>query len=244
MKLNHSKLKSFFIGTLLGDSYIHNDLFCCKQISKDLIEFKANIIKTYLPGINVRIIEHPERIDKNNVKHQRYWELRTSRHRYITKLRKIFYPNGRKVYPHDAILKLDSLGFSMWFADDGTSILVQLSSNLSAKSRRVQLCTDSFTLDEHYSIKKNLEELGYNVSIIDRHRNNQYRIQINKPQKFICFISQHFFKFPSLLYKIDLGYRNSSLDSNYVSKEYKDVYLKIKSHPEFIDRIQSKILKI
>ena len=45
MKLNHTELRSFFYGTLLGDSYIHNEVFYCKQITKDLIEFKAKIIK-------------------------------------------------------------------------------------------------------------------------------------------------------------------------------------------------------
>ena len=44
--MNSSDLRSFFYGTLLGDSYIHNGTFYCKQISKDLIYFKAKIIDT------------------------------------------------------------------------------------------------------------------------------------------------------------------------------------------------------
>lgn len=39
------KIESFFIGTLLGDSYIHKNIFYCKQISEDLINFKANFIQ-------------------------------------------------------------------------------------------------------------------------------------------------------------------------------------------------------
>lgn len=42
---NNPKLESFFIGMLLGDSYIYNNIFYCKQISEDLINFKANFIK-------------------------------------------------------------------------------------------------------------------------------------------------------------------------------------------------------
>ena len=40
MKLNSTEVRSFFYGTLLGDSYIHNNTFYCKQISEDLIRFK------------------------------------------------------------------------------------------------------------------------------------------------------------------------------------------------------------
>lgn len=53
MIMTHSKLLSFFIGTLLGDSYLNCGKFYCKQISKDLIEFKAKIIENYLPGVKV-----------------------------------------------------------------------------------------------------------------------------------------------------------------------------------------------
>lgn len=63
------KLESFFIGTLLGDSYIHNNVFCCKQISEDLINFKAEFIKTNLKDANVRVLEYEEHIDKNGVNH-------------------------------------------------------------------------------------------------------------------------------------------------------------------------------
>lgn len=53
MKITHSKLLSFFIGTLLGDSYLNCGRFYCKQISKDLIDFKANIISKCLPDAKV-----------------------------------------------------------------------------------------------------------------------------------------------------------------------------------------------
>lgn len=246
MKINHSKLKSFFIGTLLGDSYIHNGRFECKQISKDLIEFKARFIKQYLPDANVVIKEHSAYVDKNGVNHQKYYVLEVLKSRYIRKLEKIFYPNGVKIYPKNAVLKLDSLGFAMWYADDGTSVLVQYNSTTkSARSRRVQLCTDNFTLDENIKIKEDLEKLGYNIKIVNRNRNNQYRIQINTPyQDFICSISNYFYiHFPSLLYKIDLGYRDIALlNRKYVSEDYYKCYLKISAHPSFIDRIKDRMI--
>lgn len=246
MKINHSKLKSFFIGTLLGDSYIHNGCFECKQISKDLIEFKAKFIKQYLPDAYITIKEYSEYIDKNGINHQKYYILRASKSKYIKKLEKVFYPNGIKIYPKNSVLKLDSLGFAMWYADDGTSVLVQYNSTTkSARARRVQLCTDNFTFHENEQIKKDLEQLGYNIKIVNRHRNNQVRIQINTPyQKFLCSISSYFYNyFPSLLYKIDLGYRDVALlNRKYVSEDYYKCYLKISAHPSFIDRIKDRMI--
>lgn len=235
MKINHFKLRSFFIGTLLGDSYIRDGRFYCKQISKDLIYFKEKIIKRYLPGIKVWVDEHREYIDKNGVKHQKYYQLNTSKHKYFIKLENMFYSNGKKIYPKNCIKLLDKLGFAMWYADDGTTIIVQ-----KGKSRRVQFCTDGFTKEDNLQIKSDLESLGYNIKIVDRARCEQTRIQMNTPyQNFICSISNYFYyHFPSLLYKMDLGYRDKSLDSNYVTNDYKKCYLKISTHPEFKDRLK------
>lgn len=241
MKLNHSKLKSFFIGTLLGDSYIRDNIFYCKQISKDLIEFKAKIIKQYLPDAIVKIKEIPAYIDKNNVHHQTCYCLSASKSRYIKKLYNYFYVDGKKTYRQGMIQKLDTLGLAMWYADDGTTIIVQ-----KGRSRRVQICTDNFSPEEHEMIKNDLINIGINdIKIVDRKRRGQLRIQINGifRQTLLISISDYFYNyFPSLLYKMDLGYRFNQLDSRYVLPEYKSCYLKISAHNEFVDRIRYDIV--
>ena len=195
-----------------------------------------------MPDANVKIKEYEGYTDKNGVHHQKYYQLSASGSKYIKVLEKIFYPNGKKIYPEHAILKLDSFGFAVWYADDGTTILVQRNNTTGgSRSRRVQLCTDNFTPEEHIKIKDDLETLGYSVKIIDRARQGQLRIQLNSPcQDFICDISDYFYKyFPTLLYKMDLGYRGTSLLSRaYVSERYYHTYLKISAHPEFKDRLK------
>ena len=47
MKLNHTELMGFMYGCMLGDSSIHHGAYECKQINRDLIMFKYNIIKKY-----------------------------------------------------------------------------------------------------------------------------------------------------------------------------------------------------
>lgn len=247
MKLNTTQLRSFFYGTLLGDSYFSNGQFRCKQISYDLMKFKYDICKQYLPNAKISFQEYSERVDKNGVNHQRYWELTVSKSEYLKKLEQLFYPNGKKICPKDVINKLDWLGFAMWYADDGTTVLVQKNPNTGgSRNRRVQLCTDNFTLEEHNTIiVPELQSFGLEPKIIDRHRNNQYRIQLNNAkinQRFLIDIGQYFYNyFPSLLYKMDMGYRTKSLDKRtYVLEEYKNFYLKVSTHPLFVDRLLDK----
>lgn len=244
LQLSSRELKDFFVGTLLGDSYIHNGAFSCKQISKDLIEFKADIIKKHLPNSKVKITEYEPYTDKNGVNHQRYYVLYVSPNEYIKKLEREFYPNGIKIIPKKYLRELSSLGYAMWYADDGTTILVGFNNTTkSARSRRVQFCTDNYTQSEVNDLKLIIEKQYGTTSIIER-KVNSYRIQIAtyNSQKFLIDISEYFYKyFPSLLYKVDMGYRNESLlNRRYVTEEYYQNYLKISAHPLFIDRMKNK----
>ena len=137
MKLNQTELRSFFYGTLLGDSYIHNGVFYCKQITEPLIDFKADIITRYLPDAKVKVVSYDGFTDKNGVNHQRYYQLSASSSEYVKKLDKIFYPNGVKIYPKDAVFKLTPLGYAMWYADDGTTVLVGKNENTQRDRKSV-----------------------------------------------------------------------------------------------------------
>lgn len=243
--MNSKELRSFFYGTLLGDSYIHNGTFYCKQISKDLIEYKAKIIKTHLPNAKVNIIERKQYVDKNGVSHQTCYTLSVSHSEYIKKLEKLFYPNGKKTCPANVINKLTPIGLAMWFADDGSTILVQYNqATQSARSRRVQICTDCFTKDEHDNIiVPELKQLGYDITYVKR--KNHYRITFKNMldvQKMFINIGEYFLKyFPSLIYKMDMGYRNCSLKNRrYVLQDYEIFYTKISACSSFIDRLKMK----
>lgn len=245
MKLNSRELKDFFVGCLLGDGNIHNGTFGVKQISKDLIDFKADIIKSHLPGAIIKIYEYESYVDKNGVKHQKYWDLRVSKSEYIKKLFTEFYPHGKKIIPEKYIRKLSLIGLAIWYADDGTTILVQYNRLTgSAKCRRVQLCTDNFSVNEVCLIKNIFEKYDFDCSIVKR-KEHQVRLQVNgfSSQRFIQTISDYFYKyFPSLLYKMDLGYRNKSLENrNYVSEDYHKLYLKISAHTLFVDRLANRV---
>lgn len=241
MKLNHTELKSFFYGTLLGDSYIYQNIFMCKQITKSLIELKAQIIDDYLPDAKVVVREYPVFTDKNGVNHQKYYQLTATGSEYVKKLNQLFYPEGKKVYPLGIVKDLTPFGFAMWYADDGTTILVgKNNTTTSASSRRVQFCSDGFTREDNLSLQKEMNELGFTTQIVERARKDQTRIQISTKdgQRLFCELEQYFYYFPEMLYKLDMGYRLTSLNNRlYVSEEYKDLFSRISAHPQFIDRM-------
>lgn len=244
LKLSSRELKDFFVGTLLGDSYLHNGSFNCKQISKDLIEFKEDIIKRHLPNCKTKIIKKDAYIDKNGVLHQISYILYVSPHEYLRKLEQEFYPNGKKIIPNKYIRDLSKLGYAMWYADDGTTILVGFNNTTkSARSRRVQFCTDCYSIEEVNNLMQIITNQYGETTIIKR-KENSYRLQIQtyNSQNFLIDISEYFYKyFPSLLYKIDLGYRNESLlNRRYVSEKYHQEYLRISTHPLFIDRLVNR----
>lgn len=243
MKLSSRELKDFFIGCLLGDAGIHNGAFHTKQISKDLIYFKYNLIRENFPEAKVKVIEYDSYIDKNGVKHQKYWQLYMSPNEYIKKLEKEFYPENKKIVPEKYLRGLSLLAYAIWYADDGTTILVQKNPLTgSAKTRRVQFCTDSFSTEEVSKLQTMISNQFGKTSLVKR-KENVFRIQVNgkDSQNFIISISQFFYNyFPSLLYKMDLGYRGKTLDSKFVSQEYKELYFKISAHSDFIDRMQNR----
>ncbi len=241
MKLNHTELKSFFYGTLLGDGYIYKNVFMCKQITKSLIELKAQIIDDYLPDARVVVNEYEAFTDKNGVNHQKYYQLTATGSEYIKKLSGLFYPNGKKIYPVGAVKELTPFGFAMWYADDGTTILVGKNEKTSsANSRRVQFCSDGFTKEDNLILQQDMITLGFDCKIVDRARKEQVRIQISTKdgQKLFCELEEYFYYFPEMLYKLDMGYRLDSLNNRtYVSKEYDNLFSRISAHPQFIDRM-------
>lgn len=244
IKLSSSELDSFFYGTILGDSYFHNNSYICKQISSDLMEFKMDVVKKYVPYKTMTFREIDAYVDKNNVNHQKCYVLYVSGSRYLQKMYERMYSDGKLFYPSGLIKRMRPIGFAVWYADDGSTILVQKNETTGgAKSRRIQICTDYFSLEEHEAMQRDFSAIGYPTKIIDRKRRGQHRMQImtKEGQSFIEMIEPYFKHFPSLSYKLDMGYRGESLKNRlYVSEEYYNLYNRISAHPSFIDRMSGR----
>lgn len=256
-QLKSSEFKSFIYGTLLGDSSIHNKShrrFDCGQIKEDLVLYKKDLIETQLTNCvtNYKVQNY---LQKDGRKRQPLYRL-TIQHDYFRKIRKRFYKNGIKRVDIDILNALDSRGLAVWFADDGTTNFIGLEKYKAGKisrlnNRRVEICTDGFLKEDVVIIQKYFNTLlnTDDTKIINRDYkdlNNDnptgYRIRLanHAIQPFFMMIKNEFIKnYPSLLYKLDLGFRNESLDwRRYVSEDYQNLYEEISAHPEFIDRLE------
>jgi len=255
-QLKSSEFKAFIYGTMLGDSYIHkvsHRRFGCGQVKEDVILYKKKIIETQLNKciINYKAQNYKQKDGRNR---QTLYRL-AIQHDYFRKIRERFYKNGIKRVDTKILEALDTRGLAIWFADDGTTNFIGLEKYKAHKidrlnNRRVEICTDGFLKEDVVLIKKYFDKLLntddtkiINRDYKDKSNNNPtgYRIRLANHviQPFFMLIKDEFINnYPSMLYKLDLGFRNESLDwRRYVSEEYQNLYEEISAHPEFIDRM-------
>lgn len=114
---------------------------------------------------------------------------------YFTRLRKIFYPYGKKLVRRKLLNKLTPLGLATWFMDDGTGIKNQ------KNYPQIYLATTGFSFEENRIIQDYFKE---NHGIETRiHRDSKYfKMYFNRPNslKLIQIIKPHLI--PSMMYKI------------------------------------------
>lgn len=241
MKMNSTDYRSFIFGCILGDGSLKHGTFYTSQTDEDLIRFKEKVFNRNC-NTNVTVTKHRYKNKKD------VYGLYVSSNEYLKKLcnrycRQLISTHRVNV-TSDLLHKLTPLGIAIWFADDGTTILVGKTSE-KIKSRRVQFCTDRYSYDEVLTIQSYFKKRYGGCSLIKR-KDGVYRVQLSLDgaMKMFLEIQNYFIKyFPSLLYKLDLGYRNVTANGfshsgfeavkNYISNTYNI----ISSYPQFRDRL-------
>jgi hypothetical protein len=129
-------------------------------------------------------------LNKGIGKYYSSMDLVTRTHTYFTRLRKYFYPEGKKIIKRKNLNKLTPLGLAVWFMDDGTS----------DKKNRVWIATNSYSYSEHEIIQQYFKEVwNINVSIVKER--NQFKISFNSDTKKFCDLIRPFI-IPSMQYKL------------------------------------------
>lgn len=113
---------------------------------------------------------------------------------YFTRLRKMFYPKGKKRITRSLLNKLTPLGLATWFMDDGTTGVN------NRKYPQLLLCTNGFSLKENNLIKDYFREVWEIETRV--HGGKSFHIYFNKPNslKFIEIIKTYII--PSMRYKL------------------------------------------
>lgn len=237
--MNSSKLKGYLTGLILGDGHIDKGVskraFSIKSINFDFIEeIQSTLSET--TNFTMYIKQIPSSY-KDGVNRKAYQELRIKAHPYFAKKYHYFYNDFKKrVITTTTLSWLNLEGLANWYMSDGYITLVGKTKGI-IKDRRVELSTDRYSYNDVLKIKRYFEEsFGYKVKIIDRKRNNQYRIRISlkDAQDFFVMIRPHVVD--SFLYKLDMKY---DYKPEWMTEEYYSLmkYISQRESPEKGDDI-------
>jgi len=117
------KQQSAIIGMILGDAYLQptgekNARLRLEQQAphKEYLVWKAKLLPWFFQG-KPTIMERTHPITKKKYQYAR-WQSNSSP--VLGKLRRLFYPNGKKRIPQNLMKLLrDDISFAIWFYDDG-----------------------------------------------------------------------------------------------------------------------------
>lgn len=240
MSKSSRELKGAIIGTLLGDSWITNrNEFGCQQVTRDLIEYKENLINEISPEIKVYFMtKKPRQTTKKNgeiIKSKESYVIQTNRHPYFRKLRDILYMESGKQLSMKVLKKLTPLGIALWFMDDG-----YLDYKKSSRTRNLRICTDSFDEGSHNNMIRYFNDVWgiqskiyYHKARFDAEVSPRLSFNAHNSQKLIVLMYKHFL--PSFMYKIELKYKEETVQSIRCSDDYK------KAHKYILQHITKKI---
>lgn len=185
-------------GSLLGDGGIFlgtgNRHYCYKEShspkQRKYLEWKYNFLK---PVVGSKIYS-VTRFHKRNQRNYTTIQFTTKALSYFTRLRKIFYPHGKKLIRRKILNKLTPLGLATWFMDDGSTT----KNNRGYPQLYLNIC--SCSQDEGKTIVDYLKEV---FGIEARLCVPKYpKIYFNRPngQKLVDIIRPHFI--PAMFYKL------------------------------------------
>lgn len=114
--------KSILIGTILGDGYLQKTGKRNARLrlehgyrQKHYLLWKVKKLGNLFQGRP----KYLERIHPKTKKKYRYYRHQSQSTPYLGKLRKVFYPQGKKVIPQEIEGLMDPLMLAVWYMDDG-----------------------------------------------------------------------------------------------------------------------------
>ena len=171
--------RAVIIGSILGDGCLCENwsktnyrlIISHSIIQKEYIEWKYEILKQY-------VLTEP----KVHEGTQSY-RLRTISHPYLSELRELFYPNGKKCLPKNVkeFLK-NPLTLAVWFMDDGNAVVKK------GKLVGMQINSQSFSKKENYFLADSLMSIYGFMPLVEKNKGKS-RLAIWKRKDREIFMS-------------------------------------------------------
>lgn len=222
-KRTPKEVRGALLGTLLGDSYItQGSQFGCEQVTKELVEIKQQLLAHYknpVPPISTRQRENVV-IKGRKVAAKPTFSIRM-RHPRFARLNKLMYVRGSKQVYFNLLKFLSLEGIALWVMDDG-----YMDYKESSCTRNLRICTDSYDEISIQAIIRYFKEVHdieakvyYHVN--KKGANKKPRVSFNaaNSQKLISLIYPYFID--SMLYKIDMHYLPTTIQSKRCSDAYR-----------------------
>ena len=158
--------KAVITGSILGDGYLEPNWSKTNYRLSigHSIDQKSYVLWKY--DIFKNLVLTKPRFKKVNSS----FVFRTVSHPEITRLRNIFYKNGKKIIPNNLFDHLSPLAIAVWFMDDGNLV------KTGDKLKGFHLNTQSFSDEDNLKIKDLLSSIDINCSL-ERNK-GRYRIGI------------------------------------------------------------------
>ena len=179
--------KLVILGCVLGDGYLRivpgrKNAFLETNHSikaKEYVDWKYEVLKSIC-------LSPPKRrvIDKRRIGYRFF----TRQHQEITKIYKLFYPQGKKIIPKN--MQLSELTLAVWFMDDGSK----------TKKGDVYLNTQQFSLDDQKRLLYFLRKLKLRARLNKDKKYHRIRFYHQSVGRLVKLIKPYII--PSMEYKI------------------------------------------
>lgn len=186
----NKKQRSIITGSMLGDGYITNPPYgnssfvkkMCKK-SRPYLVWHFEELKPYSSRIGIS-----RQVTAG--KYYKQFAHATRSDPLFTKIRNLWYPNGKKIIPRG--LKLNSLSLAIWFCDDGTN---------DWKHRRISFATQAFLPVECLRLVKLLKDISISSAY---QKDGSIRVNVCSYVYLLKMISRHTKFWPCFYYKTDM----------------------------------------
>ena len=212
--------QQIIFGGLLGDAYFNKKIGYirfsqCKKQEEYLLWKYSFFDETSTSKIYKRIYE------QGYINYSFEFKKKSELNDLYSYLKHHLYANsGRKKISLEFLSNINELGLAIWWMDDGC--LCNHKGNRWGK-----LCTECFNYEEHILLQKYFKD-KWDIDVSIKQEKGKYyflRFNVSALRKLFALIYNYVLCVPSMIYKIDMNYKN-----NVNLKEYKEAYMAIQQY--------------
>lgn len=152
-----------------------------------------------------------------------YYYIKNEDIDFYSFIRKHLYSHNKKKISLKYLNELDALALAVWWMDDGCLSIFK-------GNRYGKLSTECFNYEEHILLKKYFKsKWDIDVSIkLEKGKYYFLRFNVTELKKLISVIYKYVCEIPSMIYKIDLNYKNKTC----IGEDFVDIYNYINEHKQ------------